>query len=112
MKVDFEALQEVTVPHLYQGNGEVSAKMAVTPTGKYMYATIASGNSIGMHTHETSMDVNYIISGTGYAVCDGEKEMLHANACHVCPVGSSHSIVNDGEEPLVLFTMAVENLTK
>lgn len=112
MKVDFAGLHEVVVPHLYQGNGEVSAKMAVTPTGKYMYATIATGNSIGMHTHETSVDVNYIISGTGYAVCDGEKETLCAGVCHVCPVGSSHSIVNDGEEPLVLFTVTVENSAK
>ena len=40
-----------------------------------------------MHPHETSDDINYIISGTGKAICDGKEEALTAGTCHICKKG-------------------------
>ena len=50
-------------------------------------------------------DVNFVVSGRGHAVCDGEREELAPGMCHVCPPGSTHAIVNDGEGDLVLWTV-------
>lgn len=42
------------------------------------------------------------------AVCDGQEEILSAGICHICKKGSKHSIVNIGDEDLVLLTVVVE----
>ena len=70
--------------------------------------TIHPGGSIGLHKHPTSDDINYVISGTGKAVCDGQEEILNAGTCHICKKGSEHSITNTGSEDLVLLTVVVE----
>lgn len=41
-------------------------------------------------------------------MCDGLEEKLTAGVCHVCLKGSEHSIINTGEEDLVLLTVVVE----
>ncbi len=53
-------------------------------------------------------NINYIISGRKKAVCDGEKEQLFAGNCDVCKKGSSHSIINTGDEDLVMPTVVVK----
>ncbi|MCM1507405.1 MAG: cupin domain-containing protein [Ruminococcus flavefaciens] len=58
-----------------------------------------------MHEQTSGNDVNYIISGTGKAICDGFEEELKAGVCYVCPKGHLHSIVNTGDEDLVIFTL-------
>lgn len=66
------------------------------------------GGSIGRHTHETSDDINYILSGTGKAICNGREEMLNTGCCRICKKGSEHSIANTGDEDLVLLTIVIE----
>ena len=61
-----------------------------------------------MHSHQTSDDINYILSGTGKAICDGKEEILMAGVCHICQKGSEHSITNTGDEDLVMLTIVVE----
>ena len=61
-----------------------------------------------MHRHETSDDINYVLSGNGKAVCDGKEEYLRAGMCHICKKGSEHSIMNIGDEDLVLLTVVTE----
>ena len=67
-----------------------------------------AGGSIGLHRHETSDDINYVLSGNGKAVCDGKEEYLRAGMCHICKKGSEHSIMNIGDEDLVLLTVVTE----
>jgi len=40
--------------------------------------------------------------------CDGKEELLTAGCCHICPKGSEHSIINTGEQDLVMLTIVVE----
>lgn len=70
--------------------------------------TIHKGGFIGLHTHSTSDDINYAISGTGKAFCNSVEEELATGVCHVCLKGSEHSIINTGDEDLVLITIVVE----
>ncbi|WP_363142484.1 hypothetical protein [uncultured Methanobrevibacter sp.] len=39
------------------------------------------------------------------AICDDFEEILKAGTCHVCPKGSTHSIINVGDEDLVFYTV-------
>ena len=52
--------------------------------------------------------VNFVLLGTGLAVCDGQEEPLEPGVCHICKKGSEHSIQNTGEGDLVLLTLVVE----
>ena len=108
MRINFNDIKEITMPGMNNGTGMMTAKLFMDTDGKIITCRIHSGGSIGEHKHETSDDINYIISGKGKAVCDGQEEMLTAGCCHVCKKGSSHSIENTGDEDLVLLTVVVE----
>ncbi len=68
---------------------------------------IHPGGSIGMHRQDSGDDINYILSGKGKAICDGVEEVLEPGVCHICPQESEHSIINTGEEDLVMLTVVV-----
>ena len=108
MLIDFNRIKEMTMPGMNNGTGTMTAKMYMEKAGKIIPCSIHAGGSIGMHRHETSDDINYVLSGRGKAVCDGQEEILELGTCHICRKGSSHSIENTGDEDLVLLTVVVE----
>ena len=109
MLIDFNSKEEITIPGMNNGTGMMTVKMYMSGNnGKIIPNSIHPGGSIGMHRHNTSDDINYVISGTGVAVTDGTEERLTAGCCHVCPKGSEHSIINTGDVDLVLLTVVVE----
>lgn len=87
------------------GEGAVSARMYVDAQGKIMYGELPPGASIGMHTHETSSEIVYVLAGSGAALYDGERETLAPGDCHYCPKGHSHSLINDGDTPMAFFAV-------
>lgn len=108
MLINFNEKEEITCPGMSGGTGVMSTQMYMDADGKIISCRIHKGGSIGLHTHETSDDINYILSGTGKAVCDGTEELLTAGCCHVCKKGSSHTIINTGDNDLVMLTVVVE----
>lgn len=108
MIIDFDALRTATIPDLNGGEGAVTAAMFMDGSGKIMKSVLPCGTSIGLHTHTTSYELNFVIGGMGKAVCDGKEENLTESMCHYCPKGSAHSIVNTGTEDLVLLTVVPE----
>lgn len=108
MLIDFNIIREITIPGMNNGTGEMTAKMFMDNGGKIIPCKIHKGGSIGIHKHETSDDINYVLSGTGKAVCNGQEELLTAGCCHICKKGSEHSIINTGDDDLVLLTVVVE----
>lgn len=109
MLIDFNGKDEITCPGMNGGTGMMTAKMYMDAQGKIIPCAIHVGGSIGIHRHETSDDISYVLSGEGKAVCDGQEEKLVAGICHICKKGSSHSILNTGNEDLVLLTIVVEH---
>lgn len=107
MLIDFNKIDEITMPGMNNGTGTMTAKMHMSDNGKIIPTRIHPGGSIGMHRQDSGDDINYVLSGTGKAVCDGVEEELTAGVCHVCPKGSEHSIVNTGGEDLVILTVVV-----
>ena len=108
MLIRFADLKEWSIPHLDGGEGAVAARMYMDGAGKIMVSRIPPGASIGSHVQKTSNDINYVLSGSGTAWCDGAEEPLTPGVCHYCPKGSVHGIVNTGGEDLVLFTVVAE----
>lgn len=108
MLIDFNEINEITIPGMNNGTGQMSAKMYRSEQGKIIPCRIHPGGSIGLHTHETSDDINYILSGNGKAICDDHEEILKPGVCHICQKGSRHSIMNTSDEDLVMLTIVVE----
>lgn len=108
MRIDFNQIQEMTAPCMYGGTGEMSARMHAGPGERLISTRIHPGGSIGLHSHPASDDLNFVLAGTGLALCDGAEEPLEPGVCHICRRGSQHSIRNTGEGDLVLLTVVVE----
>lgn len=108
MLIDFTALPEAVIPHMYGGEGEVHANMYASPAMKIMKGKLPPGASIGLHPHKGSSEIVYILSGTGKALCQGETESLVPGSCHYCPQGQTHSLINDSGEDLVFFAVVPE----
>lgn len=105
MVIDFEKERQIEVKNMNNGEGSVIAYLyPYCPERKVIFSRIQPHSSIGTHVQTTGDDVNYVLSGKGYAVYDGIREELKPGVCHICLKGHSHSIVNDSDEELVLFS--------
>ena len=108
MRIDFSEIASMTFPGMDNGSGTMSARMYNDDSYRIITTAIHPGGSIGKHKQNSGDDINYIISGTGKAFCDGVEEDLKLGVMHICPQGSEHSIVNTGEEDLVMLTIVVK----
>lgn len=98
----------MTIPGMNEGTGEMTCRMFNDDNYRIIPTSIHPGGSLGIHTQESGDDLNYIISGTGKAFCDDTEEELTAGVMHICPKGSRHSIINTGDEDLVMLTVVVK----
>ena len=105
MLIDFDAMEEQVIPRFLDGEGTFHARMRVDELGKIMRGCLEPGSSIGLHTHETSSEIIYILSGTGKVKYDDGEETVKAGQCHYCPRGHSHSLINDSDSPLEFFAV-------
>ena len=108
MRINFNEIASMTFPGMDNGIGMMSARMYNDDSYRIIPTAIHPGGSIGNHKQNSGDDMNYIISGTGKAFCDGMEEDLKPGVMHICPQGSEHSIVNTGEEDLVMLTIVVK----
>ena len=108
MLIDFSTLEEQKIPHFRGGEKVTTARMFVDPLGKIMSGSLEPGASIGMHTHETSSEIIYILSGTGKILYDDGCETLGPGSCHYCPKGHAHSLINDSDGELEFFAVVPE----
>ena len=107
MLIDFNGMKEMTIPGMNEGAGTMTFRMFNDDSYRIIPTAIHPGGSIGLHTQTSGDDMNFIISGTGKAICDGVEEELKPGVMHICPKGSEHSIVNTGNEDLVIITIVV-----
>ena len=103
--IDFSTIPESILPAFKGGEGELRAHMIADDNNRILYATLAPGHSIGLHTHDNSSEIMYFLAGKGTVTTDGVSETVAAGLCHYCQKGSAHTLVNDGEEDLVFFAV-------
>jgi mannose-6-phosphate isomerase-like protein (cupin superfamily) len=105
MTLDYKNIPLEILPRLRDGSGDTLARRVRDENGLIMHGTLPPGSSIGLHTHQGNYEVIYILSGAGVCIDDGQEIPLSPGMVHYCPAGHSHSIVNTGDEPLVLFAV-------
>lgn len=108
MRIELDKIPVEAVPHMRGGEGTVSLRKATDGRVKVMQGILPAGATIGLHTHETNCEVIYILAGTGKVLCDGVYEPLTPGACHYCPKGHAHSLINDSDQDLAFFAVVPE----
>ena len=108
MQIDFERIENTAIPGFKGGDGVTEARMFFDGNSRIMICRIKPRSSIGVHTHETSSEVMFFISGHGKAVCDGVEEIIRPGVAHFCPRGSTHTVVNTGDDDLVMYAAVTE----
>lgn len=108
MLIDFNDIDEITMPGMNNGTGTMTARMFDDEKYRIIPTTIHPGGSIGTHTQTSGDDLNYIISGVGKAICGRAEEELKPGMMHICPKNSDHSIINTGKDDLVMLTIVVK----
>lgn len=110
MLIDFEELPRVANAQFKGGEKTVFARTYNDELNRIMKVTLEPGASIGLHRHETSSEIAFIVSGKGQMITDGQTEELRAGMCSYCPAGSEHTLINTGEDELVLFAVVPQQI--
>jgi len=105
MLINFDQIPETVTPHMRGGEGQVASRMYADEAIRIARGVLAPGCTIGLHTHDTSSEVIYILSGTGKVLYDGAYEPLSAGSCHYCPKGHEHSLINDSDGDLTYYAV-------
>ena len=109
MKIQFDNVQPSVLEHLNGGVGQLVSRRHMDGNVKITRALLAPGCSIGMHTHKTSSEVIFVLSGVGKMLIDDTEEILRPGVCHYCPQGHSHSFINEGDQDLVFYAVVPEH---
>lgn len=67
--------------------------------------TIPPGGEIGEEVHEENDQILSFVSGIGKAVVSGKERSVKPGDVVVVPAGLTHNFLNDGPNPLVLYTV-------
>ena len=106
MKIEIEKSEKKEIKEFKGGQGELLLRKFEDETCKIMRSTLTVGSTIGLHTHTDDCEILYILSGNGYAVCDGKREDLSEGIVHYCPKDSGHTVINTGDIDLeILFVI-------
>lgn len=111
MKINFDEIEETVIPQFRGGQKNTVSRIFSDKINKIMRGCLEPGASIGMHAHDTSSEILYILSGTAEVLFDNEKEYLAMGECHYCPKGHSHSLINKGNDNVVFFAVVPEHLS-
>lgn len=113
MIIDFESMDVTILPEFKGGEKEFAANMFFDGTNRIFKGRLIPGASIGMHTHDDSCEVIFVLEGKGTVV---EKEAgsevetakaVKAGDCLYCQLGNSHSLRNTEEAGDLVFYAVV-----
>jgi len=94
----------------YRAHGGAIAQMildrrTLEEIGFLAIARLEPGKVIESHV-DPMEEIYFILSGTGVMGVDDEEKQVHPGDATWIPVGSSHSLVNNGTEPCVILVVA------
>ena len=102
MIIRFDEIEQSVMENFKGGEKHLEASMYYDGTNRILTrARLIPGASIGLHTHDDSCEVIFILEGCGSLLEDGERKAVQAGDCLYCPKGGSHSLINDSEEDLI-----------
>lgn len=77
-------------------------------TGKYMQLvlmTLKPGEEIGAEVHEDHDQFFRVEEGSGEVIIDGQRRSIKDDDAIIVPAGARHNVVNNGNQPLKLYTL-------
>ena len=105
---------DVTVlPNFKGGEKAFAANMYFDGTNRIFKGRLIPGATIGMHTHDDSCEVIFILEGCGTVVelepgaSNETVSPVSVGDCLYCPKGHSHSLRNTSEEGDLVFYAVV-----
>lgn len=113
MIIDFNNVDLSVLPNFKGGEKEFQANMFYDGTNRIFKGRLVPGATIGMHTHDDSCEVIFILEGKGTIV---EKEPtaetesvspVGAGDCLYCQKGHTHSLRNTADEGDLVFYAVV-----
>ena len=113
MIIKFDEIELSHMPNFKGGEKEFAANMFFDGTNRIFKGRLVHGASIGMHTHDDSCEVIFILDGMGTIVeivpSSGEESVSQVSAgdCLYCPKDHSHSLRNTSEEGDLVFYAVV-----
>lgn len=113
MTIDFNTMDTTLLPNFKEGEKEFAANMFFDGTNRIFKGRLVPGASIGMHTHDDSCEVIFVLEGNGTIVektagADSETvTAVKAGDCLYCPKGDSHSLRNTAVEGDLVFYAVV-----
>lgn len=97
--------KDIELSHLESfkgGEKHLEARMYFDGTNRILSrARLIPGASIGLHTHDDSCEVIFILEGRGTILEEGTKKAVEAGDCLYCPKGGTHSLINDSDSDLI-----------
>jgi len=105
MILDFKQMEETVIPNFKGGEKQISTKVYADEKNRIMLNRLVPGATVGLHAHEGSSEVIYILEGSGKVLYDGAEMRIEAGQAHYCPEGHEHSLINDTERDLVFFAV-------
>ena len=112
MIIDFNEMDITILPNFKGGDMEFKANMFFDGTNRIFKGCLVPGASIGVHAHDDSCEVIFIISGDGKiyeSAPDGTEKTqeVHTGDCLYCPKGHTHSLSNPSasESDLVFYAV-------
>lgn len=113
MKIRFDEMEVTVLPQFKGGEKEFAANMFFDGTNRIFKGTLVPGATIGMHTHDDSCEVIFVLEGNGTVVersTESEMETItpvSAGDCLYCQKGHTHSLRNTAEEGDLVFYAVV-----
>lgn len=95
----------LTIAHFRDGDGEIDIQKFVDDRKLIAKLTLPSQASIGFHPHVQDDEVIYVLNGKGLCITDDDTFEIEKGCVQYTAMTHSHSIVNTGDEPLVLFAV-------
>ncbi|MBQ7222776.1 MAG: cupin domain-containing protein [Bacteroidales bacterium] len=109
MKIDFSKIDLETIPAFKGGEKEYRVRTHLDDHNRIMKGCLVPGASIGVHSHQGTSEVIYILSGHGHALYNGEREDLGPGDCHYCEENATHTLINSGTEDLVFIAVVPQH---
>ena len=107
MAIDFSKIEKTSAENFWGGEGTIYMRAFKDDVTKIMLARVEPGCSIGEHTHTTSEEIVYVLSGKGKTIQDGVLEEMEPGKAYYCPKGHTHTVFNDGTEPMTMYCVVV-----
>ncbi len=105
MIIDFNKIEENKNEKFNGGIGHFDARIFNDGVNKILMGRLEKNNSIGLHKHDGTSEIIYVISGRGIMETDGKEEVLTKGMVTYCEMGHSHTFKNVDDEDLCFFAV-------